>query len=191
MELRLASPILARLRRVRFRSPSHAPTVGAPGFEPGTSATRTQRSTGLSHAPKREERLPSNHSVQRTGWDGPPGGFTVLGRLQHPACNGRGGIRTHAGVNPHDFQSCALSHSATRPIPSELGGGPKPLPSPRSAEGVGLSCGWLRQSSLVSVRLGLSGPAYFGSNSNPIPSASLRSAEGVGFEPTWCNAPTP
>jgi hypothetical protein len=29
--------------------------------------------------------------------------------------NGRGGIRTHAGVNPHDFQSCALSHSATRP----------------------------------------------------------------------------
>ena len=30
-------------------------------------------------------------------------------------CNGRGGIRTHAGVSPHDFQSCALSHSATRP----------------------------------------------------------------------------
>ena len=27
-------------------------TIGAPGFEPGTSATRTQRSTGLSHAPK-------------------------------------------------------------------------------------------------------------------------------------------
>ena len=26
--------------------------IGAPGFEPGTSATRTQRSTGLSHAPK-------------------------------------------------------------------------------------------------------------------------------------------
>ena len=25
--------------------------IGAPGFEPGTSATRTQRSTGLSHAP--------------------------------------------------------------------------------------------------------------------------------------------
>ena len=25
--------------------------LGAPGFEPGTSATRTQRSTGLSHAP--------------------------------------------------------------------------------------------------------------------------------------------
>ena len=27
-------------------------SIGAPGFEPGTSATRTQRSTGLSHAPK-------------------------------------------------------------------------------------------------------------------------------------------
>ncbi len=26
--------------------------IGAPGFEPGTSATRTQRSTGLSHAPR-------------------------------------------------------------------------------------------------------------------------------------------
>ena len=26
--------------------------IGAPGFEPGTSATRTQRSTGLSHAPE-------------------------------------------------------------------------------------------------------------------------------------------
>ena len=26
--------------------------IGAPGFEPGTSASRTQRSTGLSHAPK-------------------------------------------------------------------------------------------------------------------------------------------
>ena len=26
-------------------------SIGAPGFEPGTSASRTQRSTGLSHAP--------------------------------------------------------------------------------------------------------------------------------------------
>jgi hypothetical protein len=32
----------------RFRG-NHS--IGAPGFEPGTSATRTQRSTGLSHAP--------------------------------------------------------------------------------------------------------------------------------------------
>jgi hypothetical protein len=29
--------------------------------------------------------------------------------------SGRGGIRTHAGFRPHDFQSCALSRSATRP----------------------------------------------------------------------------
>ena len=42
-------------------------TIGVPGFEPGTSATRTQRSTGLSHAPE----LTGN-------------------------CYGRGGIRTHA-----------------------------------------------------------------------------------------------
>ena len=27
------------------------PIIGVPGFEPGTSATRTQRSTGLSHTP--------------------------------------------------------------------------------------------------------------------------------------------
>ena len=61
-------------------------SIGAPGFEPGTSASRTQRSTELSHAPF----LPTID-------------------------NGRGGIRTHAGLHPHDFQSCALSHSATRP----------------------------------------------------------------------------
>ena len=29
--------------------------------------------------------------------------------------SGRGGIRTHVGFRPHDFQSCALSRSATRP----------------------------------------------------------------------------
>ena len=38
---------------LRFSSgiPSRVTLIGAPGFEPGTSATRTQRSTGLSHAP--------------------------------------------------------------------------------------------------------------------------------------------
>ena len=40
--------------------------------------------------------------------------------------NGRGGIRTHAGVSPHDFQSCALSHSATRPRPFVPRKGTKP-----------------------------------------------------------------
>jgi hypothetical protein len=33
--------------------------------------------------------------------------------------NGRSGIRTHAGFRPHDFQSCALSHSAIRPVAPE------------------------------------------------------------------------
>jgi len=47
--------------------------------------------------------------------------------------HGRGGIRTHAGLHPHDFQSCALSHSATRPD-STLG---KPGPSCGETEGVG------------------------------------------------------
>ena len=42
--------------------------------------------------------------------------------------SGRGGIRTHAGVYPHDFQSCALSHSATRP--KKLGFGSNPLFEP-------------------------------------------------------------
>ena len=62
-------------------------TIGVPGFEPGTSATRTQRSTGLSHTPD------YSGNCIRTGWDSNP-----------------------RGLCPHDFQSCALSHSATRPI---------------------------------------------------------------------------
>ena len=55
---------LSTRQRANYRGPSPAPgckngrpflidhSVGAPGFEPGTSASRTQRSTGLSHAPK-------------------------------------------------------------------------------------------------------------------------------------------
>ena len=37
------------------------------------------------------------------------------------ANNGWGGIRTHAGINPHDFQSCALSRSATHPNSDQTG----------------------------------------------------------------------
>lgn len=60
------------------------PTIGAPGFEPGTSATRTQRSTGLSHAPfpndparRAGQRLPSFRTTvtKRTGWDSNPRGL--------------------------------------------------------------------------------------------------------------------
>ena len=76
--------------------------IGAPGFEPGTSATRTQRSTGLSHAP--------HHFQPRTGWDSNPRGLSPtrfpivrLKPLGHPSLAwvrryGGGGIRTHAGL---------------------------------------------------------------------------------------------
>ena len=59
--------------------------IGAPGFEPGTSASRTQRSTGLSHAPNKKS--------------------------AHPAAqekSGRGGIRTHEAV----FAAHTLSRRA-------------------------------------------------------------------------------
>ena len=182
-------------------------SIGAPGFEPGTSATRTQRSTGLSHAPDylsgnfycgvgctslrnvisldtllgasrnpltlprpeptlgaapqlawvrtlltwttaedRVGRVVSLHGQGGIELRSAPPILTPLRSLRElrvePTCSplrglrgferddfdrriaqtpprlqihGRGGIRTHAGVSPHDFQSCALSHSATRP----------------------------------------------------------------------------
>ena len=43
------------------------------------------------------------------------GGKSPHARTPVRTKNGRGGIRTHAGFRLHDFQSCALSHSATRP----------------------------------------------------------------------------
>ncbi len=48
--IELRSPI-GDPRRIRAKPQETFQTIGAPGFEPGTSATRTQRSTGLSHAP--------------------------------------------------------------------------------------------------------------------------------------------
>jgi hypothetical protein len=48
--------------------------------------------------------------------------------------NGRSGIRTHAGFRPHDFQSCALSHSAIRPERAVTAHGWE-----RPTEGVGCS----------------------------------------------------
>ncbi len=60
VEARRAETLSTRQRasyrgpRVDARRPALADwpfEVGAPGFEPGTSASRTQRSTGLSHAP--------------------------------------------------------------------------------------------------------------------------------------------
>ena len=40
------------VRSIKTAAASQRSLIGAPGFEPGTSATRTQRSTGLSHAPE-------------------------------------------------------------------------------------------------------------------------------------------
>src|SRR4051812_49838678 len=53
-------PDLHRRTAARIRHPPHpavvnvgaAPSIGAPGFEPGTSPTRTVRATRLRHAPK-------------------------------------------------------------------------------------------------------------------------------------------
>ena len=41
-----------RYREARPAKVTRRARIGAPGFEPGTSASRTQRSTGLSHAPR-------------------------------------------------------------------------------------------------------------------------------------------
>jgi hypothetical protein len=83
-------------RRVHYHSasaPEWEAGIGAPGFEPGTSASRTQRSTGLSHAPNKKT-APFEAPRERTGWDSNP----------------RDSIRC-----PHALQACALSRSATRP----------------------------------------------------------------------------
>jgi hypothetical protein len=56
--------------------------------------------------------------------------------IPSPPCssiNGRSGIRTHAGFRPHDFQSCALSHSATRPGIAAPRRDPSVGPNPRRA----------------------------------------------------------
>ena len=59
-------------------------------------------------------------------------------RGNRQATHGRSGIRTHAGLHPHDFQSCALSRSAIRP---EQPFRPK---GRRRAEGVGFEPTWAR-----------------------------------------------
>ncbi len=64
--------------------------IGAPGFEPGTSASRTQRSTGLSHAPNNKGAHSRRH------------------------CNGRGGIRTHETLSGHCVPNRPRAH---RPDP--------------------------------------------------------------------------
>ena len=43
-------------------SPDTSLVVGLPGFEPGTSASRTQRATKLRYSPQRVASQPDNHS---------------------------------------------------------------------------------------------------------------------------------
>ena len=72
---------------------SYGTSVGVPGFEPGTSASRTQRSTGLSHTPnKKNGALLGAKKADRVGFE-----------------------PTRQFCCPHALQACALNHSATCP----------------------------------------------------------------------------
>ncbi len=84
--LAAAACSLTRARKSGRRRVGCFIKVGAPGFEPGTSASRTQRSTELSHAPKfahhRPENVPAEtrgrdhvRKVKRMGWDSNPRGY--------------------------------------------------------------------------------------------------------------------
>lgn len=170
-----------------------------PGFEPGTSATRTQRSTGLSHTPDYSGTCRKTDGVGFTARGAVLSRVTDTGASRDPGCrssrthdagrfavcvgsngqvvgpgrpcprtaffNGRGGIRTHAGVSPHDFQSCALSHSATRPVrpwnsmhdqgASKAGSGME-LASLAPLEGLGVGASRNTRSPLESNPLGAS-----------------------------------
>lgn len=90
-----------KLRRACCDPPT---PVGETGFEPATPASRTQCSTGLSYSPKllAPKGLPPDGrrvNGQRTGWDSNPRGL----------------------FTPHDFQSCSLSRSDTRPASAPPG----------------------------------------------------------------------
>src|SRR4051812_46874855 len=57
-------------------APSRRRQIGAPGFEPGTSPTRTVRATRLRHAPKAQ-----SLAVAVTTWRGQPA--LLLADLEH------------------------------------------------------------------------------------------------------------
>ena len=94
-----------------------------PGFEPGTSASRTQRSTGLSHTPNKKN-----------------GAHLGAGKADRV-----GFEPTRQFCCPHALQACALSHSATCPNAAKKGSpfyqrrgwdGPRFARSSRSASGL-------------------------------------------------------
>lgn len=52
-----------KAKRASFDARCSQKIIGAKGFEPSTSRSRTERSTRLSHAPKSESRLPKNEGA--------------------------------------------------------------------------------------------------------------------------------
>ena len=93
-------------------------TVGAPGFEPGTSASRTQRSTELSHAPNFARHRPKKRSrgnawarsckkrshSQRMGWDGPPVAFGDPRSSRRSPLRPQSESHPDASARTHSFQ---------------------------------------------------------------------------------------
>ena len=73
--------------------------IGVPGFEPGTSATRTQRSTGLSHTPRTTYRVTT--TADGVGWTS----LRDVVSLEHPV----GASREHR--NPSLGSTHALLRS--------------------------------------------------------------------------------
>ena len=136
--------------------------IGAPGFEPGTSATRTQRSTGLSHAPWRWESPAARAPVSRP----------ATGKMSAEA----------EGLEPPS--ACARRISSA--VPYQLGLRLL-LPGRReSALGAHGGSGMGLRAATAAPR-----PPPARRRSIPVPSDRSTLTEGVGFEPTWSRGPTP
>src|SRR5207253_171136 len=80
LTVRLA-PAHAEVRRVPEPSGPRVVMVGAPGFEPGTSASRTLRATKLRYAPKPAARAGPEQS---TGHGGLPNRSSLPGPARAP-----------------------------------------------------------------------------------------------------------
>ncbi len=93
-----------------------------------TNAWSAPRITRSTHRPK-----PTSRASAKLAWVRNPR------TSQQHLFDGRSGIRTHAGFRPHDFQSCALSHSAIRPL------APEGAPHDRATTTEGVGCSSLRE----------------------------------------------
>ena len=190
-----ALPIRLRLRTKPGRSawgrtPLHLLSkIGAPGFEPGTSATRTQRSTGLSHAPKVwvppaggddksigghprrsttvitsvlvRRPLARDDSAPATGWDSQP-------RPRAMRAKGEPRMRSLRNLNP-GFEAAPAGVAPPR-------GGIRNRGPRKRADG--------------EPRMQSTGGSTLGSKPTPSGAGLRPSADGVGFEPTWALAHT-